>query len=103
MICLHRFALLSAVALLPAALSAQSSDPRALERDILKELVEINTSDSAGHTEDAAKAAARRLVPAGVPDSDIRILGYDAKHRSLVARYRGRPGGPKPILLMAHL
>lgn len=87
----------------PVALVAQSDDPRGLERDILKQLVEINTSDSAGHTADAAKGIAARLAAAGIPDSDIRILGYDARHQSLVARYRGRPGGAKPILLMAHL
>ncbi len=98
-----RSVLVLLLAALPAALSAQTSDPRALERDILKELVEINTSDSAGHTADAARAVARRLAAAGIPDSDIRILGYDAKHQSLVARYRGRTGGPKPILMMAHL
>jgi len=98
-----RSVLVLALATLPAALPAQTGDPRALERDILKELVEINTSDSAGHTADAAKAVARRLAAAGIPDGDIRILGYDAKHQSLVARYRGRAGGPKPILMMAHL
>jgi len=100
---LSRSALCLAFAVLPAGLSAQTTDPRTLERDILKELVEINTSDSAGHTADAAKAVARRLTAAGIPDSDIRILGYDAKHQSLLARYRGRPGGAKPILLMAHM
>jgi acetylornithine deacetylase/succinyl-diaminopimelate desuccinylase-like protein len=84
-------------------LSAQSADPRTFERDFLKELVEINTSDSAGHTADAAKAVARHLIAAGIPDTDIRILGYDAKHQSLVARYRGRPRAAKPILLMAHM
>lgn len=98
-----RSALVLVLAAFPAALSAQTTDPRALERDILKELVEINTSDSAGHTADAAKAVARRLAAAGIPDSDVRILGYDPKHQSLVARYRGRPGGSKPILMMAHL
>jgi acetylornithine deacetylase/succinyl-diaminopimelate desuccinylase-like protein len=97
----------AAACLLAAAwssqLSAQTADPQTLEREILKELVEINTSDSAGHTADAAKAVAGRLIAAGVPDTDIRILGYDAKHQSLVARYRGRPGTAKPILLMAHM
>jgi acetylornithine deacetylase/succinyl-diaminopimelate desuccinylase-like protein len=97
----------AAACLLAAAwstqLSAQTSDPQMLEREILKELVEINTSDSAGHTADAAKAVASRLISAGIPDSDIRIIGYDAKHQSLVARYLGRPGTAKPILLMAHM
>jgi acetylornithine deacetylase/succinyl-diaminopimelate desuccinylase-like protein len=84
-------------------LSAQTADHRALESDILKELVEINTSDSAGHTPEAAQAVARRLAAAGIPDSDIHVLGYEPRHQSLVARYRGRPGGLKPILLMAHM
>ena len=91
------------LATLPALLSAQTADHRALERDILKELVEINTSDSAGHTPEAAQAVARRLAAAGIPDSDIHVLGYEPRHQSLVARYRGRPGGFKPILLMAHM
>lgn len=99
----HRLLLASSFAALPAALPAQVSDPRALEREILKELVEINTSDSAGHTPESAQAVARRLAAAGIPDSDVHILGYEPKHQSLVARYRGRPGGPKPILLMAHM
>src|SRR4029453_11995389 len=84
-------------------LSAQTADPQTLERDILKELVEINTSDSAGHTADAAKAVARHLIAAGVPDTDIRLIGFDANHQSLIARYRGGPGTAKPILLMAHM
>ena len=100
---LHRLLLASSFATLPAALAAQVSDPRALEREILKELVEINTSDSAGHTPESARAVARRLAAAGIADSDVHILGYEPKHQSLVARYRGRPGGPKPILLMAHM
>ncbi len=98
-----RFALALSAAALPAALSAQTQDPRALERDILEQLININTSDSAGHTPEAAQAMAARLKAAGVPDSDMRILGYEARHQSLVVRYRGRPGGPKPILLMAHM
>ncbi|HEY8104822.1 MAG TPA: M20/M25/M40 family metallo-hydrolase [Gemmatimonadales bacterium] len=90
-------------ALLPSLLVAQTADRQALERDILKELVEINTSDSAGHTPESAQAVARRLAAAGIPDSDIHVLGYEPRHQSVVARYRGRPGGLKPILLMAHM
>jgi acetylornithine deacetylase/succinyl-diaminopimelate desuccinylase-like protein len=88
---------------LPSLLAAQTTDQRALERDILKELVEINTSDSAGHTPESAQAMARRLAAGGIPDTDIHVLGYEPRHQSLVARYRGRPGGLKPILLMAHM
>jgi acetylornithine deacetylase/succinyl-diaminopimelate desuccinylase-like protein len=88
---------------LPAALKPQASDRKALEREILKELIEINTSDSAGHTDLAAQAMARRLVDAGLPANDVRVMGYSPRYQSVVARYRGRSSGAKPILLMAHL
>jgi acetylornithine deacetylase/succinyl-diaminopimelate desuccinylase-like protein len=91
---------------LPPSLSAQpAKDPaaKALEREIFKQLIEINTSDSAGHTPEAARAMADRLLAAGFPEADVRVLGYSPRYQSLVARYRGRPSGKKPILLMAHL
>ncbi|HEU5171660.1 MAG TPA: M20/M25/M40 family metallo-hydrolase [Gemmatimonadales bacterium] len=98
-----RLAFLVAVALAtPASLRAQAADPRALEREILAELVEINTSDSAGRTREAAEAMARRLVAAGFPAEDVQVVGQEPRYQSLVARYRGR-GRAKPILLMAHL
>ncbi len=99
-------ALLAAALTLPSQTSAQTGkDPAAkqLERDILKELIEINTSDSAGHTPEAAKALADRLLAAGFPSADVKVLGYAPRYQSLVARYRGQPGAKKPILLMAHL
>ena len=86
----------------PLGLQAQTPD-RALERDILKQLVEINTSDSARHTRDAAEAMAQRLTDAGVPAADVRVIETTPGYFNLVARYRGRVGGPRPILLMAHL
>ena len=99
-------ALLAAALAIPPQGSAQAGkDPVAkqLERDILKQLIEINTSDSAGHTPEAATALADRLLAAGFPSADVKVLGYDPKYQSLIARYRGQPGGKKPILLMAHL
>src|ERR1035437_9420113 len=93
----------SLIALLPVSLAAQSAESRALEREILKQLVEINTSDSAGHTAEAAQAMAQRLITAGIPAGDVRVLGYAPRYQCLVARYRGKAGSAKPILLMAHL
>src|SRR6185436_14186001 len=91
----------------PGALRAQAAvkDPaaKALEREILKQLIEINTSDSAGHTGEAANAIAARLLAAGFPPADVRVLGYSPRYQSLVARYRGSASGKKPILLMSHL
>ena len=92
--------------LLTTPLAAQvAKDPvaKALEREILQQLIAINTSDSAGHTAEAAQALASRLVAAGFPQADVRVLGYNPRYQSLVARYRGQSSGKKPILLMAHL
>jgi acetylornithine deacetylase/succinyl-diaminopimelate desuccinylase-like protein len=91
------------VLLSASTLSAQSSDHRALERDILKQLVEINTSDSARHTDQAAKAMQDRLAQAGIPAKDMQIIETGPGIENLVVRYRGSGSGAKPILLMAHL
>ena len=91
------------LSLLLLAAPAFAQDHRALERELLKELVEINTSDSAGHTREAAEAMARRLVAAGFPAGDVRVMGETPKYQSLVARYRGSSASAKPILMLAHL
>ncbi|MEO8200901.1 MAG: M20/M25/M40 family metallo-hydrolase [Gemmatimonadota bacterium] len=96
------FRLALALAILPAPIFAQQ-DHRTLEREILKELVEINTSDSAGHTDLAAQAMARRLTAAGFPSGDMQIMELDPGHWTLVARYRGDGTGVKPILMIAHM
>ncbi len=85
------------------ALRAQSLTPaQQLARDIFQELIEINTTDSAGSTTKAAEAAAARLRAAGFPDTDAQVLGPDPRKGNLVARLRGT-GARKPILLIAHL
>jgi acetylornithine deacetylase/succinyl-diaminopimelate desuccinylase-like protein len=86
-----------------APLSAQAPEARSLERDILKQLVEINTSDSARHTDQAVKAMQTRLAEAGIPAEDMRVIETGPGISNLVARYRGSGSGAKPILLMAHL
>jgi acetylornithine deacetylase/succinyl-diaminopimelate desuccinylase-like protein len=99
--------LLAALSLFgPAAVAAQSGpaiDPRALERELLEQLVEINTSDSARLTRHAADAMAQRLSAAGFPAADVQVIETTPGYANLVARYRGRGRGVKPILLMAHL
>lgn len=71
-------------------------------REIYKELVEINTTDSVGDTTRAAEAMAVRLRAAGVPAHDIQVLGSAPKKGNLVVRLRGT-GARKPLLLIAHL
>jgi acetylornithine deacetylase/succinyl-diaminopimelate desuccinylase-like protein len=83
-----------------APIPAPSSD-RVLARDLLRELVEINTTPAYGSTK-AAEAMAARLRSAGFLESDVLVLGPRPDRQNLVARIRGR-GKAKPILLIAHL
>jgi acetylornithine deacetylase/succinyl-diaminopimelate desuccinylase-like protein len=98
----HRLLALATLAL-PLAASAQRSDPHRQLDALLKELVEINTSDSAGHTGDAARAMAKHLTDAGFPASDVQVIGETPRYQCLVARFRGKNPALKPILMIAHL
>ena len=73
-----------------------------LSRDIFKELIEINTTDSVGNTSTAANAMAKRLKNAGFAAADIQVLGPTDRKRNMVARLRGT-GAKKPILIIGHL
>jgi len=97
-------AALAAVPITGRAQSQASPADRTLARDIFRELIEINTTDSLGNTPRAARAMARRLVAAGFPAADVEVLiGPDPKHGNLVARYRGTGTGGKPIIVFAHM
>jgi acetylornithine deacetylase/succinyl-diaminopimelate desuccinylase-like protein len=71
-------------------------------RQIYKELVESNTTDSVGDTVKAAEAMAARLRAGGLPAEDIHVLSSGPRKGDLVARLRGT-GKLKPILLVAHI
>ena len=73
-----------------------------LARDILEELVEIDTTQD-GNTTIAAEAVAARLYAAGFAEEDVQVLGPREDRGNLVVRYRGRDTGQQPILLVAHL
>jgi acetylornithine deacetylase/succinyl-diaminopimelate desuccinylase-like protein len=90
-------------ALLTCACFAQIDDStRHLSHDIFKKLIEINTTDSVGNVTTAAEAMAKRLRDAGVPESDIQVLGPNDRKKNLVARLHGT-GKKKPVLLIGHL
>ncbi len=84
------------------AQTVKTSPDRALAREILEELVELPTTAAEG-TSRAAQAMAGRLVAAGFPEEDVRVLGPDAQTANLVARLRGRDPRARPILMMAHI
>ncbi len=92
------------VILLTAGLvSAQSGPNDQRAREIFKELIEINTTDTpAGNVTRAAEAVAARLKAAGFPARDVEVLGPDPRKGNLVARLRGTGIG-RPLLLLAHL
>ena len=87
------------------SISGQGLAPhQQLAKDIYKQLIEINTSDSVGNTTTAANAMADRLRAAGIPAADIFVGGPNPRKGNMVARLRGKPGSTlKPILLLAHI
>jgi acetylornithine deacetylase/succinyl-diaminopimelate desuccinylase-like protein len=91
----------ASILLLLAVVGDDGSENR-LARDVYRELIEINTTSSAGNTTTAAEAMAARLRAAGFPNADIQVVGSDPRKGNLVARYRGT-GKRKPLLLLAHL
>lgn len=74
-----------------------------LARALLKELIEIDTTDSVGDNTRAAQAMADHLLAAGFPAEDVQVLEPAPRKGNLVARYRGRNLGLRPLLLLAHI
>jgi acetylornithine deacetylase/succinyl-diaminopimelate desuccinylase-like protein len=73
-----------------------------LARDIFKELIDINTTDSVGDNTKAAEAMATRFRAAGFAEGDLRVLGPVPRKGNLVVRLRGT-GAARPILFIGHL
>lgn len=86
----------------PAATPPPAADQQ-LARDMLKTLVEINTTHAHGSTE-AAKAIQGWLLAAGFPPDDVVFIApkdHPTKG-NVVVRYRGKHSG-KAILFLNHL
>src|SRR5215813_5088653 len=82
--------------------ATDSASERALFHDIYKELVETNTSHSAGDTTLAAHRMEQRLRDAGFSAPDIQAVEPFPKKGNLVLRFPG-DGTRRPLLLLAHL
>ena len=106
---MHLHTLLLSLTLLGAAAAARSAEGAtsgyAAFREIFEELVETNTTLSAGSCTLAAERMATRLKAAGLPEHDIHIVTDPAhpKEGSLVARLQGSDASLKPMLLLAHI
>src|SRR6185312_12021825 len=86
-----------------AAAPPAASSPVQEAREILKQLIEINTTNSVGDNTKAAEAVAARFRAAGFPAGDVQVLAPMARKGNLVVRLRGAGTGGKPVLFIGHL
>ena len=100
-----RTAVSVALLLLAFASSAAEQAPpahQALARELLRELIETDTTPDHGSTTLAAEQLAKRFLAAGFDPADVHVVGDHPLKRNLVVRLRGK-GEREPILLLAHL
>ena len=99
-----RFATAILALLMAAPLAAQAPTDAAQKeaREILVEMVSMNTSLGRGDVTPLADKLAARFRKAGIAAADISVVGPEAKNRNLVVRIKGRGTG-KPVLFLAHL
>jgi acetylornithine deacetylase/succinyl-diaminopimelate desuccinylase-like protein len=89
---------------LAQAVAAEETAHEALARDILAELIAINTAPSGGNDmRRAAEAISKRLKNAGFGKQDIEVVGTTDKVVNLVVRYRSANPTERPLLMMAHI
>ncbi|HTM37027.1 MAG TPA: M20/M25/M40 family metallo-hydrolase [Terriglobales bacterium] len=94
--------LITAVLAFGGTLYAQLDEAtKQFSRDIFKQLIEINTTESVGVTP-AAEAMAQRFRKAGFPERDIYIGGPNERNKNLVVRLHGSDKH-NPVLLIGHL
>jgi acetylornithine deacetylase/succinyl-diaminopimelate desuccinylase-like protein len=86
---------------------AATADADGLQRfrGIYKELIETNTTLSAGDCTLAATRMAARLKAAGYPDEDLRVFVPEGhpKEGGLIAVLHGQDPKTKAILMLAHI
>ena len=74
-------------------------------RSLYKELVETNTTLSAGSCTEAATLMKARLSQAGYPDGDLHLVTAPdwPRQGNLVALLPGTDASLKPLMLLAHI
>src|SRR5258708_21898295 len=86
----------------PTGRAQSKNETNQLAREILKQLIEINKTDSVGNVTTAAEAMAKRLRDAGFFEKDVVVAGPNERKKNLVARFHGT-GKHKPALFIGHL
>ena len=84
-------------------IAAELTGHELLAKQIFKELIEINTTDSQGDNTVAARAMAQRLLDAGYPPQDVQVIVPRERKGNLVARLRSPAATARPIVLLAHI
>ena len=82
-----------------------SAADRAEARDIFKQLIEINTTDTPkGSVTAGSVAMQKRFIDAGFLPEDVRLLGPDPNKRNLVVRMHAAAATTKkPVLFLCHM
>jgi acetylornithine deacetylase/succinyl-diaminopimelate desuccinylase-like protein len=98
-------ALFPLLAVAQAGLTTASPTDRAEARDVFKQLIEINTTDTPqGSVTAGSEAMRQRFLDAGFPAEDVQLLGPDARKQNLVVRLRAAgPATQKPVLFLCHM
>ena len=87
------------------SLPTASAADRTLAQSILKEILEINTTDTPrGNVTTATAAMRKRFLDAGFKPEDVQLLGADPRKQNLVVRLRAeaKPNA-KPVLFLCHM
>ena len=88
-----------------SALPTTSAEDRALAKEIFKQLIETNTTDTPlGNVTTATAAMEKRFLDAGFAREDVHLLGPDERKKNLVVRLRAA-GTPteKPVVFLCHM
>lgn len=74
-----------------------------MAKDLLAQLIAIDTTHATGDNTAAANLLASTLLEAGFPAADVHVIEAAPKKGNLVARLRAPNPQHKPILLLAHI
>ncbi len=83
--------------------AAELSEHERLALELFRELIETDTTHSTGDTGVAAQKMADRLLAAGFPQEDVKVIIHAPRKGNLVARLRSPDPVKRPVLFLAHL
>ena len=101
-----------------ATAAVAATDPRTLptklepawqakSREVFKQAIEIPSVHHRGEVHRVAELLASQFRAAGIPDSDIHFMPYEAlpgdKTEALIVRWRSPHATKKPILILGHM